>query len=143
MRACKAANGNMIRIGFIAAVLSAAAACAAPGDKAVDLSSDPRLGAEEDIVCFTGRLNGFYGVSDRALVLRRAPGEAYLVRTGFCPNLKAIEGLRLERRDNCLVRGDRLSVFDTRLPQQDEASDAPDRCLITAIHHWAEREQEQ
>lgn len=135
MRSC----AGLITLGFVAA-------CATPGENGAAQGSDgrggytgaddPRRGAGVDTVCFSGRLSGFYGVGDSALVLRRTQNERYLVETGFCPNLKQVEGLRLPDSLRCLQRGDRLEVYDTPLPRAGAASDQPDKCLVQAIHEW-------
>ena len=107
-------------------------------DHAVDPDADPRRGEAVETVCFSGGLSGFYQVGDKAVVLRRVPGNAFLVRTGHCPNLDAVEGLRIDDPAGCLSRGDRLLVFDTQFPRQGVVSDRPNRCLVMSIHQWRE-----
>ena len=99
------------------------------------IEDDPRLGNSVDTVCFTGGLSGFFEVGNRAVVLRRSVDEAYLVRTGYCRNLRQIEGLELPGGSNgCLKRGDTLAIYDQPLPR--EGVDRPERCRVTAIHRW-------
>lgn len=118
-------------------------ACAVQEKKQSEFADDARLGEAVDSVCFTGGLSGFYSVGDQALVLRDGPGRSYLVETGFCPNLRLVEGLRLDDPSNCLRRGDRLSVFDTPLPEKGFQSDRPDHCTVTMIFEWhPDREEE-
>lgn len=116
-------------------------ACSHAGPKAEDQPQGTR-GAALDTVCFTGGLSGFYELSDREIVLRRSPSDAVLVETGFCPNLEALEGIRIDGADQCLSRGDRLQVFDTPFPRADDPGDQPDRCLVQAIHEWVPLESE-
>lgn len=106
--------------------------------QAVDPDTDPRRGEAVETVCFSGGLSGFYQVGDKAVVLRRVPGNAFLVRTGHCPNLDAVEGLRIDDPSGCLSRGDRLLVFDTQFPRRGVVSDRPDRCQVLSIHQWRE-----
>ena len=115
-------------------------ACASTDDPTHDdirpsIEDDPRFGAAVDTVCFTGGLSGFYEVGSRAIVLRRSVNDAYLLRTGYCRALRDVEGVRLPEGE-CLHRGGRLDVFDQPFPREGERSDAPERCLITAIHRW-------
>ena len=102
------------------------------------LDNDPRRGERVTTVCFIGGLSGFRELGDDALIVRRAPEEAYLIRTGFCPNLQYVEGLKINHADRRLRRGDRLLLFDTPFPRTDSSSDTPDCCLVTDIHHWNE-----
>lgn len=108
-------------------------------DTADSLANDPRLGEPVDTVCFAGGISGFREIGDMALVIRDAPQSSYLVRTGHCPNMKAIEGLKLEGGDQCLSRGEGLLVFDTQFPRQASLADQPDRCLVLSIHEWWEQ----
>ncbi|WP_417319615.1 DUF6491 family protein [Erythrobacter aureus] len=135
----------MVRLAVLALFLLTAACVAGAVDgtstdrTATNLfNSDPRLGPAADTVCFTGNLNGFYELTDRALVVRRTIGKAYLVRTGHCPNLRSIEGLDFESGDRCLQRGDRIAVYDTPFPRADAHIDRPDRCTVLSIHEWRE-----
>ena len=127
--------------GIVLVAASMMGACATSASGAGDLADDPRRGDVVETVCFFGRLAGFYELSERALVIRRAPGDAYLVETGFCPNLKSLEGIRLNGAGNCLSRGDRLSVFNTPFPRQDTwSADRAELCLVASIHKWSEAE---
>lgn len=101
-------------------------------------ANDPHVGEPVDTVCLGPSLNGFYEVGNQALVVRRTVGEAYLLRTGFCPNLESIEGLDFEQASQCLKRGDRIAVYDTRFPRAGEPSDRPDSCTVLSIHEWHE-----
>lgn len=114
---------------------------AEPGTEApaVALASDPRLGDPVDTVCFSGGVSGFREMGDRALLIRQSPSTSYLVRTGHCPNLDVIEGLKLEGHDQCLSRGQGLLVFDTPVPRRGSDLDKPDRCLVLSMHDWTEQ----
>lgn len=116
--------------------------CATPEDgEATDYTTDPRRGEATDTVCFTGGLSGFTELSDNALVLRRSASEAYLVTTGHCPNLDVADGLKIDDPAQCLSRGSRLLVFDTPFPRVDSIGDRPDRCLVTGIYKWDDRDR--
>lgn len=118
------------------ALLAGCAGSAAKNGNNSPANDDSRLGERVNTVCFASRLSGFQELGSDALILRRAPGEEYMVRTGFCPNLDFVEGLKIDSPDNCLRRGDRLLVFDTPFPMKDSLTDKPDRCLVTDIHRW-------
>ena len=116
-------------------------ACATdPGDGAdrASFEGDPRFGEAQDTVCFSGRISGFYAVGERAVVLRRAPGETYLVATGFCPALDRVEAIALPESNRCLSRGDRLFISDTPFPDRADTDDPTNRCLVTGINAWDE-----
>lgn len=124
----------MHRRPFYLAGLALVAACAPTYDYEAPTA---KLGLTEpellSTVCFTSGISGFSEFDDTSLIIRRSPGEAYLVRTGFCPNLKSVEGLKIESPDQCLNRGSQLLVYDTPLPLKKSRADKPDRCLVTEI----------
>lgn len=115
--------------------------CTVGGDPLLEdikprLEDDPRLGEAVDTVCFTSGLSGFHEIGNQAVVLRRSANESYVARTGYCRSLRQVEGLRLPDSGGCLKRGDRLEVYDQPFPRAGEPNDAPERCLVTAIHRW-------
>lgn len=112
-------------------------ACAATS-QAPDSAPRVAVGNPVDTVCFTSGISGFSEVDDRTLLIQRSPGEEYHVRTGFCPNLKSAEGLKIDDPGQCLSRGSRLLVYDTPMPLKNTSSDDPDRCLVTEIRQLPE-----
>ncbi|WP_375204235.1 DUF6491 family protein [Hyphococcus sp.] len=102
-----------------------------------------RRGEEIDTVCFTGGLSGFYEAGSNAVILRRSPSESYLVETGYCPNMRAVEGLKIDDPSMCLKRGSRLLVYDTQFPRSGEPADRPDRCLVNRVYEWLPAQNEE
>ena len=113
--------------------LCALAAACAPAYEPPTSKLGLTEGESLSTVCFTSGISGFSEFDDTSLIIRHSPGEAYLVRTGFCPNLERAEGLKIEAPDQCLNRGSRLLVYDTPLPLKNSRADKPDRCLVTEI----------
>ena len=116
----------MGRTSLISALYIVAVACAS----AEKSSGGALIGEQVETVCFSSGLSGFSQVRDDVLLLKRTPTDRYLVQLGFCPNLKSIEGLKIDHPDKCLNRGSRLLVYDTPLPLKKSALDKPDRCLV-------------
>lgn len=102
------------------------------------LAADLRLGDAVDTVCFSGRLTGFYSVTNDAIVVRRTQNEVYLLRIGFCPNAGRAEAISLPDNLRCLSRGDRIFVDDTPFPTQRDAADRTNSCLVNGIFEWNE-----
>ena len=121
----------------------------ATGDRAPDeveeasFDDDPRLGESANMVCFAGRLSGFYAEGPRAIVLRRTREDAYLVQTGYCPSLHGVEAVGLPHASRCVSRGDELFISDTVFNDRDELADRSQRCRILSIHDWNEDAVEQ
>jgi len=120
--------------------LLVACASTTPGSVPQDNVTGAR-GEAVNTVCFGGGLSGFREVGDRAVILKRGPGEEYLVETSHCSKLVAPEGIKIEDPGMCLSHGDHLLVFDTAFPQRGSRRDRPDRCLVTKIYRWEENRE--
>ena len=123
---------------WLAVTLTAACATSSPVQPEIDQDTDPRLGRLVDSVCFSGSLIRFYSVSGNKIAIRKSQSEAYLLRTGYCPNAARAEAISLPRDLRCLSRGDRIFVDDTPFPTQRDAADRTNSCLVNGIFEWNE-----
>ena len=106
---------------LVLASLAAVAACASNGDSDngadLDPATDPRVGDEQQRICFTRRINAFaeYG-DDDGILLREGVNEWYLVTVaGPCPSLGFAQAVGLGpdlAGAGCLRRSDRIWVSD-------------------------------
>lgn len=109
-----------MRLQTLALAATTLAACTAiDGGGPVDPASDPRIGAEQQTLCFSQNINAFdeYGENDDdGILLRQGVDKWYLVTfAGPCPNLGFTRAVGLGpdlTGSGCIRRSDRLWVSD-------------------------------
>lgn len=109
-----------MRLNCFFLALLALPACAT--DEAATIAvpeDDPKVGAEEQRLCFTRAINGFSDWNDgQGIVLTRGVNDRYLVTfAGPCPEARNALTVGLGRNvgGGCLEAGDRIFLSD-RLP---------------------------
>lgn len=117
----------------------AVSACATSNEAVSDYdpSSDPRVGAEVNRICFPRNINGWSTIDedDSAIILTEGVNDDFRVEfAGPCnrSDFQFAQTIGIENRPGggCLTRGDRLLVRG--------AGDFINRCLITRINEWDE-----
>ncbi|MEM9839679.1 MAG: DUF6491 family protein [Pseudomonadota bacterium] len=127
-----------MRIPFLALTATLAACASVDESDRFDPTDDPRVGAEQQTLCFSRNINAFaeYGDNDDdGILLRRGANTWYLVTfAGPCPNLGFTRAVGLGpdlTGAGCIRRSDRLWVSDGTRSNVGMGSNA---CLIDRIY---------